>query len=326
MIVTDAEGNPVSVGKDGNGNPLPNAVTLSKSSNNTFEQQIDLRDFKRGRYLISIRNAAETVTLKTEEIYVDEQLERENILGIVDIVYETASANLYGETEEYKLQFRNAETFWKYYIVNKSRNINLATDSLLIVDSGSVNGSPYQINSFQRVYASIEITAKTPGAAGNSISLEYSDGGVFPAIVLSGHTLADGAIGVKSKGTITIINNDVNGYTVSIGGIDFTEGADFSNGATPAITATNLIAAINGSGAVPVTAASLDYDILVNDLKTLVFSSIQQIPFYEGPKLKIELRKASDNQTIVANLPNPSHSGIKKAFAGRLESEVYVFI
>jgi hypothetical protein len=65
---------------------------------------------------------------------------------------------------------------------------------------------------------------------------------------------------------------------------------------------------------------------LVNNLQTLVFSSVQQIPFYEGPKLKIELRKSSDNQTIVANLPNPAHSGIKKAFADRMESEVYVFI
>jgi hypothetical protein len=64
----------------------------------------------------------------------------------------------------------------------------------------------------------------------------------------------------------------------------------------------------------------------VNDLKTLVFSSVQKIPFFEVPKLKIELRKTSDNQAIVANLPNPSHNGIKKVFANRVESEVYVFI
>jgi len=326
MIVTDADGNPVSVGKDANGNSLPETVTLTKSSNNSFEQQIDLRDFQRGRYQITIRNAAETVTLKTEEIYVDEQLEKDNILGIVDIVYNTATNKLYGETEEYKIQFRRAETFWKYYVVNKSRNINLSTDSMIIVDSGSVNGSPYQINGFQRVYASIEIEAKNPGVAGNSITLDYSGGGVFPAIVLSGHTLADGAVGVEAKGTITIINNNVPGYTVRIGGIDFTEGADFSTGASPAVTAANLITAINGSVTVPVSAASLDYDILVNNLQTLVFSSTQRIPFYEGPKLKIELRKSSDNQTLVANLPNPAHGGIKKAFADRMESEVYVFI
>ena len=267
-----------------------------------------------------------TITMKEEEIYVDEQLEKENILGIVDIVYDTASDKLYGETEEYKLQLRKTETFWKYYVVNKSQNIDLSTDSLLITDSGNLNGSPYEINDFLRAYASIGITAKAAGVTGNSIVLEYSDGGTFPAISLSGQTLSGGATGVEALGTITIVSNVVSGYTVSIGGIDFIEGTDFSNGTSPAVTAANLIAAINGNGSVPVLAASLGYDILVNELKTLVFSSAQKIPFYEKPKLKIELRQASDSQTLVENLPNPSHGGIKKVFANRLESEVYVFI
>ena len=326
MIVTNAEGDPVSVGQDANGVPFPETLTLSISANNSFEQQIDLRDYQRGRYQITIKNEDESVTLKTEEIYVDEQLEKDNILGIVDIVYDTVSNNLYGETEEYKLQFQNTASFWKYYIINKSNNIDLSTDSLLITDTGTLNGSPYEINDFQRVYSSIEVTSKTSGTSGNSITLEYSGGGAFPAISLSGQTLSGGAVGVEARGTITIINNSITGYTVTIDGINFTEGTDFSKGSTSAETATSLISAINGNGAVPVTADSLGYDILVNDLKTLVFSSIQKIPFFETPKLKIELRKVSDSQTIVANLPNPSRSGIKKVFANEVESEVYVFI
>jgi hypothetical protein len=131
---------------------------------------------------------------------------------------------------------------------------------------------------------------------------------------------------LSATGTITFINNDITGFTVNIGGVNFTEGTDFNRGTTPADTASNLIAAINGNGAVQVTASILEYDILVNNLKTLVFGSIQKIPFYESPKLKIGLKKISDNQTIIANLPNPSHSGIKKSFADRIESEVYVFI
>ncbi len=325
LIVTNATGDPVSVGKDGNGNALPTTLTLSVGTNNTFEQQLDLRDLQRGRYAVSIKNEAETITLRTEEIYVDEQLEKDNILGVVDIVYESISDNLYGETEEYKLQLESADSFWKYYIVNKSKNIDLSTDSLLIADSGIVNGSPYVINDFQRMFANIGITAKTIGVSGNSITLGYS-GGVFPAISLSGQTLSGGTAGAEAKGSITIINNEITGYNVNIGGIIFTEGAEFNSGVTPAETATNLINAINGNGTVPVTAASLEYDILVNDLKTLVFGSKQKIPFYEIPKLKIELKKVSDNQTIIANLPNPSHSGIKKVFADRFESEVYVFI
>ncbi len=325
MIVTDAAGNPVSVGKDGNGAPLPTTISLSINNNNTFEQQIDLRDYQRGRYQIEIKNDAETLTLKSEEIYVDELLEKDSILGVVDILYTSATDNLYGDTEEYKVQLKSADSFWKFYIINKSKNIDLSTDSLLITDSGVLNGVPYIINDFQRLYASIGVTAKTPGAAGNSIALSYS-GGTFPAISLSGQTLAGGGTGVSATGTITIINNDITGYSVNIGGVSFTEGTEFNRGATPADTATNLVTAINSNGAVQVTAVILEYDILVNNLKTLVFGSNQKIPFYESPKLKIELKKVSDNQTIIANLPNPSHGGIKKSFADRIESEVYVFI
>lgn len=325
MNITNAVGDPVSVGKDGNGINLPTTISLAISDSNTFEQQIDLRDYQRGRYQIEIKNDDETLILKSEEIYVDEQLEKDNILGVVNLVYDSATDNLYGDTEEYKLQLNSADSFWKYYIVNKSKNIDLSTDSFLITDSGVLNGVPYVINDFQRVYASIEVTAKNPGVAGNSITLAYS-GGSFPAISLSGKTLSSGAVAVSAKGSITIINNDITGYNLNIGGVTFTEGAEFNRGTTPADTANSLIAAINGSGVVQVTAANLEYDILVNDLKTLVFASTQKIPFYETPKLKIELKKVSDNQTIMANLPNPSHSGIKKSFAGRIESEVYVFI
>jgi hypothetical protein len=325
IIVTDAAGNPVSVGKDGNGVALPTSISLSLNSNNNFEQQIDLRDYQRGRYKIEIKNDAETLTLKSEEIYVDELLEKDNILGVVDILYNAATDNLYGETEEYKVQLKSADSFWKFYIINKSKNIDFSTDSLLITDSGVLNGVPYIINDFQRLYASIGVTAKTTGTAGNSITLSYS-GGTFPAISLSGKTLSGGVTGLSATGTITFINNDITGFTVNIGGVNFTEGTDFNRGTTPADTASNLIAAINGNGAVQVTASILEYDILVNNLKTLVFGSIQKIPFYESPKLKIGLKKISDNQTIIANLPNPSHSGIKKSFADRIESEVYVFI
>jgi hypothetical protein len=325
IIVTNDAGDPVSVGKDTEGNAFPTTISLLISSSNSFEQQIDLRDYPRGRFQIEIKNEAETLTLKSEEIYVDEQLEKDNTLGVVDIVYDSLTDNLYNETEEYKLQLKSADSFWKIYVVNKSKNIDFTSDSLFITDSGILNGVPYVINDFERVYANIGITAKTAGAGGNSITLA-SSGGSFPAFSLSGKTLSGGATGVFAKGSITIINNDITGYAINIGGVTFTEGTEFNKGTTSADTANNLIAAINANGAVQVTAANLEYDMLVNDLKTLVFASQQKIQFYETPKLKIELKKVSDNQTIIANLPNPSHSGIKKSFADRVESEVYVFI
>jgi len=326
IIVSNSEGIPVSIGKDSNGNPFPKTISLSISSANSFEQQIDLRDYPGGRYLITIKNADETLTLKTEEIYVDKHLEKENILGLVDIFYDSVSNNLYRNTEEYKLRFKSTDRFWRYYIVNKSKNLDLSTDSLSIIDTGVLNGTPYAINDFQRVYASIEIKAKTPGSSGNSITIGYSGGGIFPSISLSGETLSDGADGVQAQGVVNIVNNDSTGYTLNIDGITFAEGSDFSRGLTAADTAANLISAINGNVTVSVTAALLGYDMLINDLETLVFSSKQNIPFFETPKLKIELRKVSDSQTIVANLPNPSLNGIKKVFADRYESEVYMFI
>ena len=202
----------------------------------------------------------------------------------------------------------------------------MSTDSLVIADTGSTNGSPYEINIFQRTYASIELTAKSMGSSGNLITLEYSGSGSFPALMLSGQSLSGGADTVKAKGTITLINNDISGYTLTIGGVGFIEGTHFTKGTSSAATAANLIAAINGSGAVLVSSAELGYDVLINDLETLVFHSEQAIPFFEQPKLNIELQQASNNQKIVANLPNPSHGGIKKKFADQIESEVYVFI
>lgn len=326
MIVADEQGNPVSIGKDSNGVPFPAKINLAANSNNLFIQQVDLRDQKIGRYQIRILNVAETIILKTEEIYIDAQLEKENILGIVDLKYDSVTNHLYGGTEEYKLQFSYAKTYWKYFLVNKSRNIDFATESLLITDSGNVNGGPYQINNFQKVYSSIKITAKTAGPTGNSISMEYSAAGAFPAVLFSGKTLSGGTTGVNAVGVITIINNDIADYSITIGGVKFTEGTDFEKGATTAETAESLIDAINGNAEIAVSASISEYDILVNNLKTLVFGSLQEIPFYEIPKLKIELRKTSDNQIVVANLPNPAHNGIRKIFAGKLESEVYVFI
>ncbi len=326
IIVADASGNPVSVGKDAAGNPLPKTLELSADGNNVYRQQIDLRNLPRGRFQITIKSEDESVILKDEAIYVDEQLEKDNILGIVELFYDSASGKLYDDTEEYKLLFRKSDTFWKYYIVNKSGNIDFETNSLIIADAALPNGLPYEINEFFRSYASVEITAKNIGESGNSIALEYSGGGVFPAVGLSGKTLSGGSGSVAARGIVTVINNDVTGYSVHINGTEFKEGADFSNGETSAETATNLVEAINGNGSVPVSAAKLSYDILINGHKVLVFNSAQKIPFYEKPKLKIELRQASDNETLVSDLANPSPAGIIKSFAGRKESEVFVFI
>lgn len=324
--VADASGNLVSIGKNPDGTPFPTTITLNINSNNSFSQQVDLRKLPKGKYTLTILNSTGTTTLKEEEIYADDILAKQNILGIVAIEYESATDHLYDTTEEYLVQFRRAETTWKYYVINKSLKIDFNTDSLLITDDGILNGTPYITNQFNRSFAGILITANATGAAGNSISMSYAGGGSFPALKLSGETLSGGTDTEAATGQITLINNTISGYTISINGIDFTEGSEFNIGATPADTAGALVAAINANGSTAVTASITAYDLLINSMPSIAFSSAQPISFFEKPKTDIRLRKTSDNQVIVANLPNPAHQGNKKSFAGNPESEIYVFI
>ncbi|MBN2486392.1 MAG: hypothetical protein JXB34_10505 [Bacteroidales bacterium] len=326
MKVTDTDGNPVSIGEDIDGNPLPTTLSLTISHSNMFGQQIDLRKKQKGRYTINILDSTGTTILKEEKIYADDLLSGKKILGITEIQYDNASAHLYGLAEEYKIQFSRTVSVWKYFIINKSKKIDFNTESLIISDSGTINGSPYQINNFNRAYSGILIEANSPGEAGNNIIMAYSGGGTFPALILSGETLSDGTATKAANGIITLINNSVNGYTLTINGTGFTEGSEFIKGATPEDTANAIVTAINGDASVAVTASLMHYDFKVNELPSLVFRSEENIPFYELPKSNIQLRKASNNQTIAPHLPNPSLSTIRKAETGVPEAEVYVFI
>lgn len=326
MRVTDAETNNVSIGKDTEGTPFPTTLTLTPNSAGVFSQQVDLRNAKKGRYTITILDNTGTTTLREEKIYIDDALVGKGILGIVDIVYESTTDNIYGNTEEYRVQFRRAQSLWKYYILNKSDNIDFNIESLAINDGGSINGSPYSINSFEKAYAGIKIEADSVGTAGNLITTEYTTAGSLPVFILSGETLTGGTDSKAATAIITLVNNTISGYTLSINGVDFTEGTDFNNDTTPEDTANDIISAINGNGSVGVTASLLGFDLKINDMPSVVFRSTENIPFYEKPKTQLQLRKVSDDQVIVPNLPNPPHRGIQKMDIGSAESETYVFI
>lgn len=222
--LTDESGNPVSAGRDGSGNPLPPVLTVLKNDDGVYRQQVDLRDKARGRYTITIRNAADTTTLKEEVIYADGSLAPTRIIGIVDIVYNTATNHLYASTEEYELKFRRQSTIWKYFIADKNKKVDLVANDLLITDTGSGGGTPYAVYNFSRV------------------------------------------------------------------------------GAEPSA------------------------DVRINGFDTVVFKSNVPIPFYEQPKLNLELRKNPGNVSVIQHLPNPSHRGVVKDDAGQPASEIYVFI
>jgi hypothetical protein len=301
-------------------------MPVAIQSNGTYSQQIDLRDSEKGKYTITVASNDGSTVFLEEEIYADSALEGDKLTGIVGIEYNDSTNELYGATEEYRISFKRLTSIWKYFIVNKSGNLDYGAEVISINDAGSANGSPYEANTFSRAYASILLTADTAGPGGNSISLSYSGTGTPPALLLSGPTLSGGEGTTAATGVVTIINNDLEEYTLSIGGVDFEEGDQFSKGPTAADTASNLISAITANLSVQAGASIQDYDVLINEAPTLVFASNELIPFYESPKLNLELRNDTDVQTIVPHLSNPSPAGKLKEYADKTESEIYVFI
>ena len=139
--IEDSDGQPVSPGKDANGNDLPTTLTLNRDDAQVFSQQVDLRDKPNGVYTIFIDNQA-NINLKTETVLIDNEGIAQGILGVVDIKY-IAVNTIYVNTDYFRLQFDRKTTIWKYFIVNKSKNVDLNTTSLKIEDSPSGGGPPY---------------------------------------------------------------------------------------------------------------------------------------------------------------------------------------
>ncbi|SHF18915.1 hypothetical protein SAMN05443144_10669 [Fodinibius roseus] len=148
--VRNAAGTPVSFGKKVDGDPLPTTLTLSKKDDGSYDRQIDLRNKPTGRYTVTIRNTADDTTLREERFYVHDKLASRDILGIVDITYDSGTELLYDDTEEYELRFSRKETIWKYFIVNKNKKVRFSTENLSINDLGSPD------------YSSINFTREGP--------------------------------------------------------------------------------------------------------------------------------------------------------------------
>lgn len=228
LRVRNSDDELVSVGKTGEGAPLPTTLTLPVSDDGSYSRQIDLRDHPAGEYRMTVRNTGDTETLKEDRIYVSDELASQDILGVVDIVYDSATGHLYGDTEQYDLRFTRKETIWKYFIVNKNQTAELSDDPLSLPD------------------------------------LEIIDNATGSPV-----------------------------YTV---------------------------ATFNRDGDAP------HADIKVNGLDTVVFKSVDPIPFFEIPKAEVQLKTSSDDTVLIEHLPNPSHSGVVKEIGSALESDIYVFI
>lgn len=163
--MSDSDGNLVAVGKDTDGNDLPTVLDLARDDSKMFHQQVDLRNKPSGIYTITITNDSGTIDLLEETVFIDNDVLEQGVLGIVDIVYTSATDHIYGTTEFYKIQFERKKAFWKYYVVNKTKTIDLtdATTNLSIEDSITGGGPPYANVNFDREGAEPHATTKING-------------------------------------------------------------------------------------------------------------------------------------------------------------------
>ena len=118
--IEDDSGSLVSPGKDVNGDPFPQQLTLFKLQNESFRQQIDLRGRRSGLYNINLlKDENDPDPYYKETVFVDDELSGRKLIGILELNYET-EVQLYKNIQEYSLYFRNREFYWKYLIVNKN--------------------------------------------------------------------------------------------------------------------------------------------------------------------------------------------------------------
>ncbi|AXT53598.1 hypothetical protein D1818_23245 [Aquimarina sp. BL5] len=166
LEVENDQGQLVSIGKDTDGNDLPTTIELTREDLKVFNQQIDLRNKPAGIYKIIIKNMAGDIPpLREETVLIDNEAINQGVLGVLDIKYNTASNHMYGDTEFYRLQFDRKSTFWKYFIINKSNNIDLSipATSLSIEDSISGGGTAYVNVNFIREGDEPHLTTKIKG-------------------------------------------------------------------------------------------------------------------------------------------------------------------
>lgn len=67
-------------------------------------------------------------------------------------------------------------------------------------------------------------------------------------------------------------------------------------------------------------------DIRINDQDTVIFRSQVPIPYFERPKLNLELRRNPGNRVLLTHLPNPLRQSPIKSDGGDSISEIFVFI
>lgn len=192
---------------------------ITPDNQGTYFMPIDYSGKVNGKYVFTVRNAADDTDLSKETLYLDNSLKASDVQGIIKIGYSLTSGFLYGDPEYYGITFIRKKSKWVYYVANKNGQVDLGSSDLSIEDNSDDS---------------------------SDLSIPYD--------------------------------------TYS-----------FSKGAEP------------------------DPNISINGYETVVFTSVEDIPFYERPKLHLNLKV--DDDVVIENLPNPPLAGVSGSF-----SEIFVFL
>ena len=152
LKVTDKNGVLVTIpGKNG----LPDInfpITVKPDQEGAYKQPIDFKFLPKGMYTFEYSD--NTQAPKTEVIYIDTELARQRIFGLLEVEY--LAGNLYGIADEYDMEFIRKETQWKYHVVVKTKTPEgtpiVDVDDLKIKDKSNdpVSGSPYEEYDFSK--------------------------------------------------------------------------------------------------------------------------------------------------------------------------------
>lgn len=103
-----------------------------------YYKKIDLSKYPSGKYTFRVSDTNNTS--RDELIYIDNELSKQTIFGVLEIEYHANTL------DEYDISLIRQESFWKYLIVNKSGSVDLDSFSLNVKNTATDNPSPYDEN------------------------------------------------------------------------------------------------------------------------------------------------------------------------------------
>lgn len=126
LEVLDMEGNTI----------LGSWSSIPPDNDYYYYKKIDLSNYPNGKYIF--RPGDSNNVQRDEIIYIDNELSNQSIFGLIEIAYDSNAL------DEYNISLIRQESYWKYFIVNKSGNIDLDSFSLNIENTSDENPSPYE--------------------------------------------------------------------------------------------------------------------------------------------------------------------------------------